>query len=175
MNNYFEPGQEIETTIVQISGDTIFLDLNAKTEGTLDSTELTDKEGNITVKEGDKIKAFFLTNRSGVPHFTTKIAGQNADADMLEKAFQAAIPVQGKVEKEIKGGFEVKIGSTRAFCPFHRWASNRKKNLLITSAAPFLLKSRNSKKAEKTSSFLTAQSWNLNTKKVLKVLQQNML
>ena len=33
MNNYFEPGQEIETTIVQISGDTIFLDLNAKTEG----------------------------------------------------------------------------------------------------------------------------------------------
>ena len=93
MNNYFEPGQEIETTIVQISGDTIFLDLNAKTEGTLDSAELTDKEGNITVKEGDKIKAFFLTNRSGVPHFTTKIAGQNADADMLEKAFQAAIPV----------------------------------------------------------------------------------
>lgn len=126
MNNYFEPGQEIETVIVQISGDTIFLDLNAKTEGTLDSAELTDKEGNITVKEGDNIKAFFLTNRSGVPHFTTKIAGQNADADMLEKAFQAAIPVQGKVEKEIKGGFEVKIGSTRAFCPFSQMGFKQK-------------------------------------------------
>ena len=124
--NYFEPGQEIETTIVQISGDTIFLDLSAKTEGTLDSAELKDKDGNLTVKEGDKIKAFFLKNDAGVPHFTTKIAGQNADADMLEKAYQSGLPVEGKVEKEIKGGFEVKIGSTRAFCPFSQMGYKQK-------------------------------------------------
>ena len=37
---------------------------------------------------------------------------------MLENAFNSEIPVQGKVEKEIKGGFEIKIGSNRAFCPF---------------------------------------------------------
>ena len=29
------PGQEIESTIVQISGDTIFIDLNAKSEGVI--------------------------------------------------------------------------------------------------------------------------------------------
>lgn len=126
MHNFFEAGQEIETTIVQISGDTIFLDLNAKTEGTLDSAEFTDKDGNLTVKEGDKVKAFFLTNKSGVPHFTTKIAGQNADSDMLEKAFEAAIPVQGKVEKEIKGGYEIKIGTARAFCPFSQMGFKQK-------------------------------------------------
>lgn len=124
--NYFEPGQEIETTIVQISGDTIFLDLNAKTEGILDKAELTDDKGNCKVNEGDKIKAFYLTTKDGVPYFTTKIAGQNADTEMLEKAFQSGIPVQGKVEKEIKGGFEVKIGSTRAFCPFSQMGYKQK-------------------------------------------------
>jgi len=37
----------------------------------------------------------------------------------LEEAFESAIPVEGVVEKEIKGGFEVKLpGSVRAFCPY---------------------------------------------------------
>lgn len=124
--NYFEPGQEIETTIVQISGDTIFLDLNAKTEGILDKAELCDDKGNVKVNEGDKIKAYYLSTKDGVPYFTTKIAGHNADTDMLEKAFQSGIPVDGKVEKEIKGGFEVKIGSARAFCPFSQMGYKQK-------------------------------------------------
>ena len=124
--NFFEPGQEIETTIVQISKDTIFLDLNQKTEGILDKAELTDDNGNVSVKEGDKIKAFYINTKDGVPYFTTKIAGQNADSDMLENAFNSGIPVQGKVEKEIKGGFEIKIGSTRAFCPFSQMGYKQK-------------------------------------------------
>ena len=56
------PGQEIETTIVQISGDTIFIDLNAKSEGVISSAEFADADGNISVKAGDKIKAFSQVN-----------------------------------------------------------------------------------------------------------------
>ena len=37
--NYFEPGQEIETAVVAITDDTIFLDLNLKTEGILDHSQ----------------------------------------------------------------------------------------------------------------------------------------
>lgn len=116
--NYFEPGQEIETAVVAITDDTIFLDLNLKTEGILDKAELVDQNGNVKVKEGDKIKAFYISTKDGVPYFTTRISGQNADADMLKTAFESQIQVQGKVEKEIKGGFEVKIGNARAFCPY---------------------------------------------------------
>ncbi|MDT8299751.1 MAG: S1 RNA-binding domain-containing protein, partial [Spirochaetaceae bacterium] len=54
-----EPGQSIETEIVSIAGDCIFLQLGGKSEGQLDTAELTDKDGNITVKEGDKIKVYF--------------------------------------------------------------------------------------------------------------------
>ena len=50
--------------------------------------------------------------------FTTKIAGDKADKSLLENAWKNGIPVEGHVEKEIKGGFEVKIGDSRAFCPY---------------------------------------------------------
>ncbi|MDA3812185.1 MAG: S1 RNA-binding domain-containing protein [Spirochaetaceae bacterium] len=113
-----EPGQIIEAEIVSISGGCVFLQLDGKSEGQIDSEELTDKDGTITVKEGDIIKAFFLNSKNGEKHFTTKISGDKADKALLENAFQSGIPIEGVVEKEIKGGFEIKIGDTRAFCPF---------------------------------------------------------
>ena len=50
--------------------------------------------------------------------FTTKIAGDKADNTMIENAWKSGIPVEGHVESEIKGGYEVKIGGCRAFCPY---------------------------------------------------------
>lgn len=120
------PGQEIESTVVQISGDTVFIDLNAKSEGVVSSAEFTDSDGNITIKEGDKIKVFYLGEKNGENRFTTKIAGQSADDSMLENAFKNHIPVEGNVEKEIKGGFEVKIGAERAFCPYSQMGFRQK-------------------------------------------------
>lgn len=119
-------GQEIETTVVQIAGDTVFIDLNAKSEGVIPTSEFTDSDGNLTIKEGDKIKAFYLGEKNGENRFTTKIAGQSADNSMLENAFKNHIPVEGHIEKEIKGGFEVKIGSERAFCPYSQMGFRQK-------------------------------------------------
>lgn len=120
------PGQEIETKIVQISGDTVFIDLNAKSEGVIPCAEFTDAEGNISVKAGDKIKAFYLGEKNGENRFTTKISGQSADDSMLENAFKNHIPVEGHVEKEIKGGFEVSVGANRAFCPYSQMGFRQK-------------------------------------------------
>ena len=118
MQNRFENGQACELEIVAISDTTVFLDLNAKSEGVLDRDEIADENGNVSVKEGDKIKVYFLGEFHGEMRFTTKIAGENADKDMIENAWKNAIPVEGHVESEIKGGYEVKIGNTRAFCPY---------------------------------------------------------
>ena len=127
-NTRFEPGQMIEAKIVSISGDYIFLHLGGKSEGVLDAAEMTDKDGNITVKEGDTIKAFFMAAKSGERHFTTKISGDKAGKAVLENAFESGIPIEGIVEKEIKGGFEVKIGESRAFCPFSQMGLERVEN-----------------------------------------------
>ncbi|MBI9109500.1 MAG: S1 RNA-binding domain-containing protein [Spirochaetales bacterium] len=126
--NKMEPGQSIETEIVSISGDTIFLQLSGKSEGLLDTAEMIDKDGSISVKEGDRIKVFFLSANHGEMHFTTKISGDKAGKAVLENAFESGIPVEGKVEKEIKGGFEIKIGDTRAFCPYSQIGPKRIEN-----------------------------------------------
>jgi len=123
-----EPGQLIETTIVSISNDCIFLQLSGKSEGVLDRQEMTDADGNLTVKEGDTIKAFFLYAKKGEMHFTTKISGDKAGKAVLAEAFESGIPVEGTVEKEIKGGFEISIGETRAFCPFSQMGLKRIEN-----------------------------------------------
>ena len=123
-----EPGQQIETEIVSISGESIFLQLGGKSEGVLDSAEMTDKDGNITVEEGETITVFFLEAKNGEMRFTTRISGNKAGQAVLENAFKNGIPVEGVVEKEIKGGFEVKIGEARAFCPFSQMGAKRVEN-----------------------------------------------
>ncbi len=118
MKNSFEIGEEVETSVVQIAGDTIFIDLGLKSEGFVDAAEYTDADGKLTIQEGDKIKVYFVGDKGGELHFTTRLSGENAGDEMLEQAYKAALPVEGSVEKEIKGGFEVKIGGRRAFCPY---------------------------------------------------------
>ena len=121
-------GQAVETQIVSIGKDCLFLQLNGKNEGILAREELTDKNGNLTVKVGDSVKAFFLGAENGEMRFTTRISADKAGPEMLERAFQEKIPVEGVVEKEIKGGYEVKIGDARAFCPYSQMGAQRTEN-----------------------------------------------
>lgn len=120
------PGDAIEAQIIAVTGDCIFLDLNAKSEGILDRAELNDADGNCTVKEGDRITAYFTGEKNGEMRFTTRLSGDNAGGDLLEQAWKNGIPVEGKVEKEIKGGYEVTIAGKRAFCPYSQMGGRQK-------------------------------------------------
>lgn len=121
-----EPGQKIDTVIVKITNDWIFLDLGGKSEGCLDKKELLDSEGNLTAREGDKISAYFLSSANNEKLFTTKVTGGAAGAQFLEEAFHNRIPIEAVVEKEIKGGYEIKIaGSIRGFCPYSQMGLHR--------------------------------------------------
>jgi len=122
---YFKPGQAVKTEVVSISKDCVFLQLNGKSEGILDREELTDKEGKLTVKIGDLLRVFFLKAEDGEMRFTTKISGATAGPEMLEEAYLEKIPVEGLVEKEIKGGYDIRIGEFRAFCPFSMMGERR--------------------------------------------------
>lgn len=126
MRNRFEIGEAFETTIVAITDSTIFIDLSAKSEGVVDRAELADENGEVSVKEGDTIKVFFTGEVRGEMRFTTKIAGGKTDNTMIENAYKGGIPVEGHVEAEIKGGFEVKIGGARAFCPYSQMGYKNK-------------------------------------------------
>ena len=124
-----KPGEAVEAEIVNIAGDWIFLNLDGKTEGYLDRKELVDANGDLTVKEGECIRVYFLESRNNEKHFTTKIVGGAAVRSFLESAWKGGIPVEGVVENEVKGGFQVKIaGNTRAFCPYSQMALARIEN-----------------------------------------------
>ena len=112
------PGQKVTATVVKITADWIFLDLGRKGEGCLDRKELAGPDGRLDVKEGDTVQAYFKGAEGSELRFTTKIAGGPAAHSQLEDAWRGGIPVEGLVEREIKGGYEVKVAGVRGFCPF---------------------------------------------------------
>jgi small subunit ribosomal protein S1 len=121
-----EPGQKIETRIVKITEEWIFLDLGGKSEGYLDKKELLNEDGALRAHEGDTISAYFLSSQNNEKLFTTRVRGGAAGNQFLEDAFHNHIPIEAVVEKEIKGGYEIKIaGSLRGFCPYSQMGLHR--------------------------------------------------
>lgn len=117
--DFLEPGQKVKAAIVKITQDWIFLDLGGKSEGYLDRKELTDENGNLSVREGDSIEAYFLSSKHNEKLFTTKIGAGDSARTHIEEVWRSGIPIEGVVEKEIKGGFEIKLaGDMRGFCPY---------------------------------------------------------
>lgn len=124
-----EAGQAIEAPVVNITREWVFIDTGRKGEGVLDRKEFTAADGTLTVTEGDRIKAYFLGSTAGEMRFTTRLGdsgGGGAGLALLEEAWRSGIPVEGVVEKEIKGGLEIKLaGGQRAFCPFSQFDVRR--------------------------------------------------
>jgi small subunit ribosomal protein S1 len=109
-------GQMIEGTIVSIGRETALIDIGGKSEAEIDLAELKDDDGRIEVNVGDRIQAMVVSTTGGLT-LSRRLARGAATARQLEDAFQAGLPVEGKVEREVKGGYEVRIARQRAFCP----------------------------------------------------------
>src|SRR3954465_12826419 len=113
----YERGQTIEGTIVAIRPEVAFIDVGGKGEATIEIAELKDADGNLEVAVGDRIQATVVSTVGGVSLSRRLIRGA-ATARQLDDAYQSGLPVEGKVEGEVKGGYEVRIAGQRAFCPF---------------------------------------------------------
>ena len=119
------PGDKIEAVIAGISEENIFLDVGKKSEGIISSAEFVNEQGELTVKTGDKVTVFLVSVRGGEMRFTTRIGSGQAGLEELEQAFHAGIPVEGKVVKEVKGGFQVTVAGQRGFCPYSQMGLRR--------------------------------------------------
>jgi small subunit ribosomal protein S1 len=112
-----ERGQTIEGTIVAIGPDVAFVDVGGKGEATIDIAELKDADGDIEVAVGERIQAVVVSTSSGLT-LSRRLARGAATARHLEEAYRTGLAVEGKVEREVKGGYEVRAGHARGFCPF---------------------------------------------------------
>jgi len=119
-----ERGQTIEGTIVAIGAEVAFVDVGGKGEATIEIAELKDAEGVLEVAVGDRVQAVVVSTVGGLT-LSRKLARGAATDRQLEDAFHTGLPVEGKVEKAVKGGYEVRIARQRAFCPFSQIDTTR--------------------------------------------------
>ncbi len=112
----FKNGQAIEGMIVAIGPEVAFVNVGGKGEATIDVAELKDDDGLILFKAGDRIQATVMLSPDGLK-LSRKLQRGAASAAQLEGAYRAGLPVEGKVEKPVKAGFDVRIAGQRAFCP----------------------------------------------------------
>lgn len=116
-------GDKIKGAIVSLGEDTAFVDLGAKSEGMIDLEELRDEEGNLTVEVGAEIEAVVAGRDRDSGSLLLRVrpgrsgTGDEAAWAELRQAFEARIPVEGRVTGVNKGGVDVEVSGVRAFCP----------------------------------------------------------
>ena len=116
-NRRFSRGQTIEGTIVAIGPDTSLVNVGGKGEAVIETADLKDHEDALEFAVGDRVQAIVVGTNKGITLSRKGIRGA-ATLRQLEDAYQARLSVEGKVEAEVKGGYEVRLAGQRGFCPF---------------------------------------------------------
>jgi small subunit ribosomal protein S1 len=111
-------GRQIESTVIAVSADTVYLDIGYKTEGVLPLAPF--QSANEAVKPGDKLLvAVKGRNEEGYYELSRFRVEQPKDWSALEQAFTDKTPIAGTVTGLVKGGLTVDVG-VRAFLPASR-------------------------------------------------------
>jgi len=105
-----EVGDQVSGQVTRIGIDTIFVDIGGKSEGQLDRLEAPE------AKVGASLTAYVVATGEWGVALSKQLQGQAA-AELIEEAHASGVPVEGKVVSRNKGGYDVRIGTARAFCP----------------------------------------------------------
>ncbi len=118
-----EEGQLVEGEVIQVTSDQVFLDVGLKSEGKISISEFS-----AVPKIGDKVNVVLVQKES--KHGEVIVSKQKADIQaskkLLRQAFQDKTAVDGVIEKQVKGGFEVNLcGCAKAFLPISQSDSQK--------------------------------------------------
>lgn len=110
-------GQMVEGVVVRIGSEVALVDVGGKSEAVVEVGELKNAEGELEVAVGDRLQATVISTAGGVT-LSRRLARKAATDREIERAFDAGVPVEGTVQAVVKGGYEIRVGQSRAFCPF---------------------------------------------------------
>ena len=115
----FTVGDRVRGRVVSIGQEVTILELAGGGEGTLETLELRDEAGQITVAVGDTVEARVvgMGDRPGFVFLRRGAARGGEGRGDLTSAVQTGLPVEGLVTAVNKGGLEVDVHGVRAFCP----------------------------------------------------------
>src|SRR5437773_1451915 len=113
-------GDVVRGRVIAVGAAAAFVAVGGKAEATIELAEFRDPvTGEVQLHEGDEIEATVVDDgtRSG-SIVLKRVAGRGGHVPgELEQAFAHGIAIEGLVTGENKGGYDVQIGSVRAFCP----------------------------------------------------------
>lgn len=113
---HLAPGQRVTVTVVAVTADTVFVSTGSKVDGIVERSEL-EEGGSPTPTVGDIYDLYVVTVSPQEVRLSKMMRGAGGLA-ALEEAKDAHLPVEGKVQAAVKGGFAVEVMKRRAFCPF---------------------------------------------------------
>ncbi len=118
-----EEGQLVDGVVIQVTQDQVFVDVGYKSEGKIPVTEFT-----VLPKVGDTVSV--VLEKKENKHGEVIVSKQKADVKVfwknLRQAFQDKTPIEGTIEKIVKGGYEVNMGAgVRAFLPISQSDSQK--------------------------------------------------
>ncbi len=111
-----EVGNKISGRIISIGKDSVFLDTGTQIDGVAHRADLLNSNGEFPYAIGDVVELYVVSAKEDEILLSKAISG-SGDNTLLNEAYHNAIPVNGKVIEQCKGGFHVDIHHTRAFCP----------------------------------------------------------
>ncbi len=114
--NKFKVGAPVTGTVESIGLEFIFIDLGGKNAGSISREEFL-AAGLSLPKVGESITVYVRLDNGSEILLTRSLKRGDADDLLIRNAYESKFPVEAKVEKAIKGGFEASIGSKRCFVP----------------------------------------------------------
>ncbi|AHC15163.1 30S ribosomal protein S1 [Salinispira pacifica] len=114
-----EVGQLVEGTVVAVTSEQVFIDVGYKSEGKINLNEFEDD----VPSEGDTVQVVLINKegRNGEVVVSKRKADEKVVWKELKAAFQDERPVEGKVSRVVKGGFEISLGGgNRGFNPISK-------------------------------------------------------
>ncbi len=120
-------GDKVTGTVIDVTDDSVFVNVGVKIDGIMDRKDFIDNEGNLTVKVGDEVEAYVTKATSQEIVLSRSMNGAGMAA--IENAKDAGIPVEGRVIDACKGGYHVEILGKTAFCPGSQMAAGEPESL----------------------------------------------
>jgi small subunit ribosomal protein S1 len=109
-----KPGNVVTGTAVQVTGDTVVVDVGGKSEGVIPLSEFVDENGQMKVSVGDEFDV--LIERTENENGLISLSKEKADRQKVWNALEENAVVDGRIVSRIKGGLSVDIGVS-AFLP----------------------------------------------------------
>jgi len=163
-------GNIFKGKVINITGDTVIVDVGLKSEGKLSINEFLDKDGKPKVEVGNHVEVMIVGREKefGLLLLSKQKVDYIRTWERINKAMEEGTPIEGDIKSEVKSGFIVDIG-INAFLPisqvdikpvknpasfvgrhlkFKVLKVNQRKNNVILSRRIFMEEERERKKKE---------------------------